>query len=374
MSRLSLPPPSVEEAAHSQRLTELIRAEIRAQGSISFARFMELALYAAGLGYYSAGLPKFGKQGDFITAPELGSLFAQSLSHANLPTLSKLSNSSVLELGPGSGALAAEILLELAQHNALPEHYWLLERSADLRARQRETLSDRCPHLLERVEWLDAPPDSTWQGVLLANEVIDALPVARFTLKKEGIFLEHVILAHHHELALCEVPAESHPLQDIENILKNLPLSLPRPYSSEYIPDLSHWFLAVAGKLERGMALFIDYGYLRHEFYSPNRNHGTLRCHYRHRVHSDPLWFPGLQDITASVDFTAVKEAGECCGFTVQGYWSQSEFLIENKILEFFEQSLQSKPTDHIILKNEIKNLLLPTKMGESFRVINFIV
>lgn len=370
--RLSLPLPNLQELAHSERVVDLIRSEIRANGSIPFARFMELALYAPGLGYYSAGLPKFGNHGDFITAPELGSLFAQCIAHAVLPTLREVVEPTILEIGPGSGALAAEILLELDRHNGLPKRYWLLERSADLRARQHEIIFQRCPQFIDLIEWLDVPPVSAWQGVFLANEVVDALPVTRFALKEEGVFTEHVRLGKNQGLVLCDVPANQHDLTYIENLLATLPEPLPRPYRSEFLPELPVWFAAVAGKLERGLGLFIDYGYPRQEFYSRRRNEGTLRCYYRHRIHSNPLCFPGLQDITASVDFTALHNSVEHNGFNFENCMTQSEFLMSNRIIDLFQRSQELPQIDQFALNREIKKLIFPDQMGESFHVVKF--
>ena len=285
--RVELPEPGPDERAHSERLAALIRQEItQAGGALDFARYMELALYAPGLGYYSAGATKFGAAGDFVTAPELGPVFARCLARALAPTLRK-TRGDILELGPGSGALAAELLLELERLGALPARYRLLERSADLRERQRATLLLRCPHLHNLTQWLDAPPAEAWQGVLVANEVADALPVRLFALRDEGWFARTVAVDANRRFTWQELPADPALVSAIMRALGAHAHELPRPYHSEICTQLPAWFAEVARSLERGEAWFIDYGYDRASYYTPARSEGTLRCHYRHRAHND---------------------------------------------------------------------------------------
>ena len=370
--RVELPEPSADERAHSARLAALIRSEIAAAGgALDFERYMELALYAPGLGYYSAGATKFGAAGDFVTAPELGCVFARCVARALAPTLRE-TQGDVLELGPGSGALAAELLLELERLGALPARYRLLERSADLRARQRDTLQARAPHLLPRCEWLDAPSATGWRGVLLANEVVDALPVRLFALRDDGVFARAVTAAQDGTFAWCEQPADEALIALVERQLGSLRHALPRPYRSEICALLAPWFAEIAANLQQGAALFIDYGHARSDYYAAARCEGTLRCHYRHRVHDEPLILPGLQDITAWVDFDALRAAATASGFATESCITQARFLLEQGLEEVFAAA-HAQATDEAQryrLAQEVKHLALPDEMGEAFKVL----
>jgi SAM-dependent MidA family methyltransferase len=370
---MSLPAPNAAEQAHSDRLAEHIRQVIAAAGgTISFSRFMELALYAPGLGYYSAGKTKFGAAGDFVTAPELGSLFAQCLARAIAPQLAAIESATVIELGPGSGVLAADLLLELERLGHSPARYLLLERSGELRERQRRTLSERCAHLLARIDWLDAPPEHAWQGVLLGNEVIDALPVERFVLTENGFAIETVAVTHDGSFRRRESPAPPRVASLVAARLAGTIDDLPRAYRSEILPELDAWFAAVAGNLERGVVLFGDYGYARREYYAPERRDGTLICHYQHRAHNDPMILLGLQDITASVDFTALAEAGCAAGFELAGYTSQAQFLIGSGLADVLGVAQNLPISQWLALTQQAKRLTLPGEMGERFQWIGF--
>ncbi len=369
--RVELPEPSPAERAHSERLAALIRAEIvAAGGTIDFARYMELALYAPGLGYYSAGATKFGAAGDFVTAPELGFVFARCLARALAPVLRE-TRGDILELGPGSGALAVEMLLELERLDALPVRYRLLERSADLRERQRMTILQRCPHLEKHCVWLDVPPQSAWCGVLIANEVIDALPVRLFALRDEGLFERAVGCDSSQSFVWRERPADA-VLEAVVAGVLTVPDRLPRPYCSEARPLLAPWFVEVTQHLQRGTALLIDYGYARRDYYAAHRVEGTLRCHYRHRAHDDPLILPGLQDLTAWVDFDALAEAGERSGFAVATQASQADYLIAHDLAEVFAAAYAeaADEAERYRLAQEVKRLTLPGEMGAAFRVM----
>jgi len=369
--RVELPEPSAEARAHSEQLAALIRAEIaKAGGALDFACYMELALYAPGLGYYSAGTTKFGAAGDFVTAPELGFVFARCLARALAPELA--GGGDIVELGPGSGALAVELLLELERLGALPARYRLLERSADLRARQRETLGTHCAHLLDRVEWLDAPPAIPWRGALIANEVIDALPVRAFALREEGLSARAVGVDAQECFIWHEITADSGLQAAVERALGERVEQLQRPYLSEVCALLDPWLDEVTRTLEHGSAWFVDYGYAYGEYYAPARRAGTLRCHYRHRAHNDPLILPGLQDITAWVDFDALARAGAAAGLRVAEHATQAQFLIANGVDEVFAQGY-AEATDEATryaLAQQVKRLTLPGEMGEKFRVM----
>jgi SAM-dependent MidA family methyltransferase len=364
-----LPAPDTDAVAHSRRLAEHIAGEIASNGPLPFAQFMALALYAPGLGYYSAGSQKFGAAGDFVTAPELGPAFAHALSHCLANAMTPEGDWSLLEPGGGSGALAADLLVALEHCHALPQRYWLLEVSADLRERQRTTLQLRCPHLLDRVEWLDAPPTVPWQGALIANEVLDALPATRFVLREEGIH-EQYVAGGPDEFTWMELPAPPSIADLISTRLADRLGELPRPYRSELHATLSPWITAMTDSMTRGVALFVDYGYPRNEYYLPQRSEGTLVCHYRHHAHDDPLILPGLQDITAFVDFTALAEAAMLCGLDVAGYTSQAQFLIGNDIEGYLRATESLSFAERLRVVDGVKTLMLPGEMGERFQVM----
>ncbi|MGN6193166.1 MAG: class I SAM-dependent methyltransferase [Rhodanobacteraceae bacterium] len=372
----SLPDPSADEIAHSARLAEAIRREIAASGPVSFGRFMERCLYAPGLGYYSAGRLKFGKDGDFVTAPELGPLFAGCVARALAPALRACGGDSVwVELGGGSGAFARDCLLELRALDALPRHYWLLEPSADLRERQRERLqSELSAELFARCAWLDRPPQHAWSGILFANEVLDALPITRFTSHDGEVFEEHVDVNANGAFVRVDRPADALVAGAVRHLQRHLGREFGDGYRSEVLPQLPWWLEAVAGEQTRGAVLFVDYGYVRREFYLPERRDGTLLCHYRHRAHDDPLILPGLQDITASIDFTALAEAGIGAGFEPVSYAFQSEFLIASGLDTAFAGARETAPGEaaRYALAQQVKRLTLPGEMGERFQAMLF--
>jgi SAM-dependent MidA family methyltransferase len=383
----SLPPPDADALAHSERLTSLIRQDIAANGgAIPFSRFMELALYAPGLGYYSAGARKFGEGGDFVTAPELGPIFAACIAESVAPVLQQLGDSALfLELGGGSGAFAEVALKRLLELDALPDRYLILEPSADLRQRQRERLQQHLsPMLFELVEWLDGPLPEEWSGVLFANEVIDALPTPRFAIRDGEVYEEYVTVegdtpstsvtpTSRTGFARTLRPADAFLGNAVRNLERRLGREFPDGYRSELLPQLPYWIQAVAGGMQRGAMLFVDYGHTRAEFYQPDRSDGTLRAYYRHRMHEEPLLWPGLQDITASVDFTALAEAGVAAGFDFAGYCSQASFLLGNGMAGVLERiERMHDATEQQRRRNEVKKLTLPSEMGERFQVMGF--
>ena len=372
----TLPQPSVEEVAHSAKLADSIRQEIAARGPISFARFMERCLYTPGLGYYSAGRLKFGAAGDFVTAPELGSLFAGCVARALAPALAACGDEAAwFELGGGSGAFARDCLRELAALDALPRHYWLLEPSADLRERQHTLLQAALPaEVFARCAWLDRPPQHAWSGVLFANEVLDALPVTRFTTRDGEIFEEHVATSANGAFVRQERPADPLVAGAVRHLQRRLGRDFADGYRSEVLPQLPWWLEAIAGEQQRGAALFVDYGYVRHEFYLPERTDGTLLCHYRHRAHPDPLILPGLQDITASVDFTALAEAGMSTGGELVAYLFQAEFLMAAGLDAAFAAAYDGVDDEaaRYALAQQVKRLTLPGEMGERFQAMLF--
>ncbi len=347
-----------------QRIREEMHA---AGGSIDFMRFMELALYAPGLGYYSSGGRKFGAEGDFVTAPELGSLFARCLAHQCRQVFRQLGKSVILEVGAGTGALAADLLASLADDGQLPERYFILELSAELRARQAEHLARKIPELARRVTWLDRLPEEGLRGIVIANEVLDAIPTLRFRWLPDGARLLHVAWESGN-FVWREVPA---PTAFVELLRARMdPSSLPAAYTSEINLQAEAWVRSIAQSLAAGVILIIDYGFPRTEFYHVDRSAGTLMCHYRHHVHEDPFILVGLQDITAHVEFTAIAEAGHDSGLAVLGYTSQAAFLLATGIAEAVQESPPLEVKTHFRLAQEIKKLTLPHEMGELFKVM----
>lgn len=365
---LQLPAPDAAAQAHSEKLIALIADEIAAAGGlISFARYMELALFAPGLGYYSAGAQKFGEQGDFVTAPEISPLFSRTLARQVADVLSTFEETgNVLEVGGGSGIMAADMLAELEALNALPAQYFILELSADLQARQLDTLTERVPHLLERVRWLQELPSPGFRGVIVANELLDALPVNCFVKTEEGVQERGVSFVDGRfqwaQAETGELPLPAH--------LAELFAVLPAGYESEINLAATGWVQSIASILQTGVVLLIDYGYAAAEYYHPRRDGGTLMCHYRHRAHPDPFVYPGLQDITAHVDFTAVAEAAVAAGLEVRGYNSQGFFLMGNGITELAQAFEELSEQQQILQSQQMRTLTLPAEMGERFKVI----
>ncbi|MFV1997192.1 MAG: class I SAM-dependent methyltransferase [Acidiferrobacterales bacterium] len=358
----TLPPPSVEEQQLSKRLASLIRQEM-SKGTMPFSRFMELALFTPGLGYYSAGKTKFGEAGDFITAPEMGDVFAWCLARQCCQILKSLDRGDILEAGPGSGNLAAKLLIELEHLGQLPEHYFLLELSADLRQRQRETIELCAPHLLDRVRWIDRLPTDNFRGVILANELLDVMPATLFRITQQGI-VECGIAVEDDEFVWRDIPASHELTRRVET------LRLDNGYISEINFLAEAWIRTVSSQVETGVVLLIDYGFPAHEYYHPQRHMGTLMCHYHHRAHGNPLILVGLQDITAHIDFTAMATAAVDSGFDILGYTTQAAFLMANGLEELMIKSNPDDTRAHLELTNQIKKLTLPSEMGELFKVM----
>ncbi len=357
-----LPQPAPEALAHSEHLAAHLRRAITdAGGWLPFSEYMRLALYAPGLGYYSAGARKLGAEGDFTTAPEMSPLFGQVLAR-QVAQLFDAVPRTILEVGAGSGALAAAVLAELETLDALPEQYWILELSADLRERERDTLAARVPHLLSRVAWLNQLPPA-FSGVVIGNEVLDAMPVEVFrttesAVEQAGVVVKDGGFAWDYRMAPEGLAAAVNDL------------ALPPDYCSELGAEACAFITSLSGIMEQAAALFIDYGFPRAEFYHPQRSSGTLMCHYRHHAHDDPFFLPGLQDITAHVDFSAVAAAAASQGLEVAGYTTQAHFLISCGITEILSQSDPNDTLHYLTLSNVAQRMLSPAEMGELFKVI----
>lgn len=380
MPHSPLPLPSPAALAHSQRLTAEIKTIIQqAGGVIPLADFMAKALYQPGLGYYSAGLRKFGAAGDFITAPEISPLFSQCIAQQCQQILTLLGGGVILEFGAGTGIMAVEILKELNQLNCLPTQYLILEVSADLRQRQQEILQAQIPDLLERVQWLEHLPILPLQGIILANEVLDALPVHRFYFEHSEILEFYVGIREKEsenlvpsDILATEFTWQLLPTRQptLQIIVEKLSADLPNGYSSEVNLALPAWLHSVANILAKGMILLIDYGFPQREYYHPQRTSGTLMCHYQHYAHDNPLILVGLQDITAHVNFTLVAETAIEVGLSVAGYTSQAQFLLACGLAEKLSQYDPNDTPNYLQVTQQIKTLTLPSEMGELFKVM----
>ena len=361
---MALPEPTPEARAHSDRVAERIRGEIAASGGwISFARYMELALYAPGLGYYSAGAKKLGRAGDFVTAPEISPLFGQTLARQVRQVL-EAGFDQVLEVGAGSGALAATLLEELERSGRVPRSYLILELSADLRERSRDTLAARVPHLLERVAWLNRLPPA-FSGVVLGNEVLDAMPVHVVRMhvgrtEEGGVGVRNGRLDWSWRLASGELLEAARAL------------ALTEGFRTEIHLAARGFMRSLAAVLDKGVAFFIDYGFPQKEYYHPQRKGGTIMCHYRHLAHEDPLLLPGLQDITSHVDFSAVAAAARGGGLQLAGYTSQAQFLVNCGITDVMARTPAEDGAKFLPLANQANRLMSPAEMGELFKAIAF--
>ena len=372
----TLPPLSAIERAHAERVSAHIRRFIAAHGGvIGFDTYMRLALYSPGLGYYSAGAAKLGGEGDFVTAPEISSLFSRCVAR-QVAEILQVTGGEILELGAGLGTLAADVLGELAALDCLPERYLILEVSADLAERQRARLAQLPASLARRVQWLERWPERAMRGVVLANEVLDAMPVERFVLR--DVAGERRVRA----LGVASTGAgfewrETAAAPELEHavagMVEFLPAPLPDGYVSEVCLAFQPWVASLATQLEQGVALLIDYGLPRAHLYHPQRVDGTLRCHFRHRAHDDPFVNVGLQDITAWVDFTRVAQAADSAGLEVLGFATQAAFLIGAGMESLLTTEMQLAAQDlqrQARLAGEARQLMLPGEMGEVFKVI----
>jgi SAM-dependent MidA family methyltransferase len=364
------PVPEPAAIQSSLALIERIQAAMAATGgSLGFDEFMAMALYEPGLGYYSGGMARFGAGGDFVTAPLISSLFSRTLARQAAQCLA-VTGGMILELGAGTGQMAADVLTELASLDRLPEEYLILEVSGALRQQQRETLTARVPALAERVRWLDRLPERPLAGVVLANEVLDALPVKRFEVAAQGL-QELKVKREQERFAWQHSPAPAALVQAVAAIEAELGEALPIGYQSEWCPQLKPWLASLADVLGQGVVFFIDYGYPRREYYHRQRAAGTLMCHYRHRAHDDPLILPGLQDITAFVDFSGVAEGALAAGFDVLGFAPQAQFLLGAGLLELMAQvNAEPGSREALLLAQQVKTLTLPGEMGERFKVL----
>ena len=340
-------------------LKQIIKDTIMQKSSpIGFDEFMDMALYYPGLGYYSSGLPKFGEQGDFITAPETSDLFGYTLARQCSDIMD--GEKDILEFGAGSGVLAAQILFELARLDKLPKIYYILELSAELKGRQKKSIKKVLPELIDKVVWIDTLPFD-FSGVVIANEVLDAIPAKRLVYKDSAFY----------EMGVgCDDDELSWEVFDSEHM--NDKAKLPSRASNDYKTEVNYrsmaWIDSLYRSMKDGLVLLIDYGMDRAEYFHPQRDDGTLRCYHRHKANDNPFVNVGEQDITTSVNFSDIAEQALESGFVVSGYATQAMFLISLGIEQYL--SYESDESKRINLAQQIKQLVLPSAMGESFKVL----
>ena len=355
------PEPTAEAREHSRAVTHHIAEEIgRAGGRIPFERYMHLALYAPGLGYYAAGAARFADAGDFVTAPEISSLFSRCVARQTVQILDEVPDGCVLEVGAGTGRMACDVLESMHSQDRCPQRYEILETSPTLRQQQAVTLADWVRRGV--VHWVDALPDE-FQGVILANELLDAMPVPRFVIADPP--LELFVACANGEFEWQTGPTETPGLAEaVEALRERLPSPLPSGYCSEIGLNAGHWLRSAVSSLDRGALLVFDYGYPAAEYYHPQRSQGTLTCFYRHRRHADPFRWPGLQDITAHIDYSAMAAAATAAGATVAGFSNQAGFLLSCGVTEHLS-GVEPGSVEYLRLATELKRLTLPGEMGD---------
>lgn len=370
----TLPPASEIALAHSRSVQTMIRDKIHAAGGwMSFEQFMNLALYAPGMGYYNSGATKLGSAGDFVTAPEISSLFGYTLAQQVIQISRQVNQADILEFGAGSGKLALDLLRELEKADALPGKYFILEISAELRQRQQLLLANKIPHLIHLIEWLEQLP-TQFNGTILANEVLDAMPVHIVSWHDHAIF-ERGVTWQNDQFAWQDRPIQNIELHDAASQLTpqiNPDNNLVDAYVSEINLAAGHFMHSLADILQQGVILLIDYGFGRNEYYHPQRNQGTLMCHYRHHAHDDPFYLPGLQDITSHVDFSAITTAAEDTELMLLGYTTQAYFLIHCGITEILARTSVEDMNNYLPQANQLQKLVSPAEMGELFKAIAF--
>lgn len=378
---IQLPVPDPDALEHSARVSQHIRQHIVAAGGwIEFSEYMDLALYAPGLGYYSAGAQKFGESGDFVTAPEISPLFSSCVARAFLDSAfdgggAPPPPSTILELGAGTGEMAAGILQTLQRLGAVPERYLILEVSADLRERQRHLIAERVPDLAGRVVWLDALPATPILGVIVANEVLDALPVTRFVVEAANQIGILGVESTDSGFGWSQRLADAGMRDRVLEVAEDLDVTWPAGYTSELSQAIHGFVGGLAQSLERGLILLIDYGLPRRGYYSADRSSGTLACHYRHRMHADPFFYPGLQDITAWVDFTRVATAATEADLDVLGFTTQAQFLLASGVDQEYgllteRPGVARDSREQLRIAAGLKTLMMPGEMGEHFKVM----
>ena len=372
MMKTKLPEPDSQDLDRSLKLRQKICREMKANGGLlSFERYMDMCLYTEGLGYYASNQPIFGEQGDFVTSSERSTIFAQAFG-AHLKTLStKFEELNIIEIGAGSGQFAAQLLEHLSISDVPVKQYYIIEKSVALRARQQTLINTVIPQQCSNVQWLDSIGDPIKNAVVIANEVIDALPVRLLTIKSRQILERFVRQNSDQEFSFTDIPAEEDLISAVHSTLEDSTiLSVDQPYNTEICMQLPGFVQQMASLVQQGIFFFIDYGYPRSEYYLVQRSMGTLLCHYKNTAHDNPLIWPGLQDISSNVDFTALAEAGVEAGLKLNSYSTQAHFLLASNILASLEKDAPEQKL--IRASQQLKHLMLPSEMGERFQVMTF--
>jgi SAM-dependent MidA family methyltransferase len=366
-----MPVPDALSAEHSLRCAKHIQNCIEVAGaSISFAEFMQLALYAPALGYYVAGAHKLGRGGDFVTAPEVSPLFGRVLAAQCAPVLNRIAASSILEIGAGSGRLAVDLLTKLEELSALPSSYQILEVSAELKQRQSALLRSEVPQLYDRVSWLDQLPGGH-RGVVIANEVLDALPFERFIAGQSA--RQQRVVSKKQGFAWASGPAPARLQSAIDSLQQELGAPLPDGYTSELCLAARPFVIDLLAALESGVVFLFDYGLSQREYYAADRAAGWLRCHFRQYAHNEPLILPGIQDITSWVNFTSAASAAVESGATIAGYVSQAHFLMAGGLANELRDPDPQSEREQLQLSAAVKTLTLPGEMGERFKCLGLL-
>ncbi len=367
----TLPEPNKIAKQHSKQLSLKIQKQLKKQGRLSFSKFMSMVLYTPNLGYYANGLPKIGEKGDFITAPEVSSIFSSCLARQAKQVLETLDSPNIIEFGAGLGTMAKDILLEL-QDKINIENYFIIELSSELKTKQQDTLKQSLPsETFAKIIWLDQLPKNPIEAVVLANEVLDAMPVERIRLENDHSLVAEVVFNEKSQTFNWDYQRiNDKKLQYFADQLVNA-IGMPAKgcYETEINLNIQPWLNSISDCLSKGLVLLIDYGYTRQEYYQPARTMGTLRCHYQHLAHDNPFFYPGLQDITAHIDFTEVAESGFSAGFKIAGFTTQAHFLMGSGLLEM-SANIEDNVSKQLKIAQEIKTLTMPNEMGETFKVI----
>lgn len=376
-ANIDLPKPSPEALELSLQLTQKIQAAIKQNnGHLSFKDYMQMALYYPGLGYYSAGMQKFGRSGDFITAPEISPLFSQVIAIQCQLLFKSLNSPIILEAGAGSGRLAIELIKELATRDSLPEHYYIMEVSADLKERQQHLIKQEIPELYNRFKWLEALPEQGFDGVVIGNEVLDAMPVHLINLNSNNELFERHVTSQDDSFEWLDLPCENPQLLGYKDTIGQLlqQFSHLKDSHGDYISEVNllaqQWIQTMAKHLNKGAMILVDYGYPEREYFHPQRHMGTLMCHYQHHRHDDPFYLPGLQDITAHVNFSDIANAAVKAKLQVAGFTTQAHFLLAGGLMELSQCIDPEDINNYVKMAQEIKTLTLPDEMGELFKVI----
>lgn len=346
-------------------IATVLQTHLHTEKQLTFADFMHIVLYHPQHGYYTSSTPKFGAEGDFVTAPEISPLFSRAVGNQCYQILPHLLNPSILEFGAGTGRLCVDLLLHLEQLDCLPQNYFILEVSGYLKSLQAYTIQKEIPHLYERIQWLSSWPAFPFSGVILANEVFDAMPVHRFLKTADGVAESYVVLNKEQQFQEVFKPCQD---QALLNHLNTHLAFLPTPYQSEINLFIAPWLQSCSASLTQGAVLIIDYGFASHEYYHPDRDQGTLMCHYQHKAHTNPFINLGKQDITAHVDFTYIAEAALKAGWEVAGFTNQAAFLLNNGLLNLMPP-IDNKTASYTA-GQAIKILTHPDEMGELFKVM----